>query len=52
VRGEAGGRLTARIFPELYHEVFNEAEPWRSRVLAELEAWLAASAASRTGYSE
>lgn len=51
-RAEPGGRLTARMFPELYHEVFNEAEPWRSRVLAELETWLAASAASRSGYSE
>lgn len=49
---EAGGQLTTRIFPGLYHEVFNEAEPWRTRVLAELEAWLAAGAASRPGYSE
>jgi alpha-beta hydrolase superfamily lysophospholipase len=51
-RAEAGGQLTTSVFPELYHEVFNEAEPWRLHVLAKLEAWLAAPAARRAGYSE
>lgn len=34
------GRLTTRFFPTLYHELFNEAEPWRGQVLAQLEDWL------------
>jgi alpha-beta hydrolase superfamily lysophospholipase len=37
---QAGGALTTRVFAGLYHELFNEAEPARSEVLAQLEAWL------------
>lgn len=34
------GRLTVRLYEDLFHELFNEAEPGRGRVLAQLEAWL------------
>ncbi|HEY7458406.1 MAG TPA: lysophospholipase [Xanthobacteraceae bacterium] len=33
-------RCTIKIYPELYHEIFNELEPDRSRVLAELGEWI------------
>ncbi|WP_329741866.1 lysophospholipase [Dyella sp. A6] len=36
----ATGRLTARFFDTLYHELFNEAEPGRSQVLKQLDDWL------------
>jgi alpha-beta hydrolase superfamily lysophospholipase len=36
----AGGRLTARLFDTLFHELFNEAEPGRGEVLALLGRWL------------
>ena len=36
----ARGVLATRVFDGLYHELFNEAEPARSEVLAQLEAWL------------
>jgi len=32
--------VTARELPGLYHEIFNEAEPARSEVLALLREWL------------
>ena len=32
--------VTYKVFDALYHELFNEAEPGRSSVLAELDAWL------------
>ncbi len=32
--------LSSQCFEPLYHEIFNEAEPGRSRVLAALRAWL------------
>jgi len=34
------GVLTTHFFPALYHELFNEAEPWRGQVLARLDGWL------------
>jgi alpha-beta hydrolase superfamily lysophospholipase len=34
------GFLTVRVFDSLYHELFNEAEPGRSQVLAQLRRWL------------
>jgi alpha-beta hydrolase superfamily lysophospholipase len=37
----ASGQLTTHVYEDLFHELFNEAEPGRSRVLAQLEAWLA-----------
>jgi len=37
------GRLTARFFDTLYHELFNEAEPGRSQVLKQLDDWLSAT---------
>jgi len=37
--------VQAREFPALYHEIFNEAEPARSEVLAVLHDWLAGVAA-------
>ncbi|MGA0587616.1 alpha/beta hydrolase [Dyella sp. KRB-257] len=37
----ATGRLTARHFDTLYHELFNEAEPARSQVMKQLGDWLA-----------
>lgn len=37
------GRLTARYFSTLYHELFNEAEPGRSQVLMQLADWLSKS---------
>jgi len=33
-------RLTTRYFANLYHELFNEAEPGRGQVLGQLEDWL------------
>ena len=39
------GKLTTRIFPMLYHELFNEAEPWRTGVLVQLGDWLRTAAA-------
>jgi alpha-beta hydrolase superfamily lysophospholipase len=33
-------RCTIKIYPKLYHEVFNELEPDRSRVLADLCDWV------------
>lgn len=38
----AGGRLTVQVFEPLFHELFNEAEPARSEVLACLLQWLRA----------
>lgn len=35
------GQLTTRFFSMLYHELFNEAEPWRTQVLLQLSDWLA-----------
>ena len=32
--------LTSRCFDALYHELFNEAEPGRRQVLAQLKSWL------------
>ena len=32
--------LSSQCFESLYHEIFNEAEPGRSQVLAALRAWL------------
>jgi alpha-beta hydrolase superfamily lysophospholipase len=32
--------VTARCFDDLYHEIFNEAEPGRQQVLAQLRSWL------------
>ncbi|MCX7513278.1 alpha/beta hydrolase [Frateuria hangzhouensis] len=37
---QAGGKLTMRVFDTLCHELFNEAEPARSEVLAQLAQWL------------
>lgn len=34
------GVVTSHCFDALYHELFNEAQPGRSQVLAELKAWL------------
>lgn len=31
---------TFKLYPELYHEIFNESEPDRSAVIADLVAWL------------
>lgn len=36
----ASGHLVVHVYEQLFHELFNEAEPGRSRVLAQLEAWL------------
>ena len=36
----ASGKLTVHVYEDLFHELFNEAEPGRGRVLADLEAWL------------
>jgi alpha-beta hydrolase superfamily lysophospholipase len=33
---------TLRVYDDLYHELFNESEPGRGRVVADLAAWLAA----------
>ena len=33
-------RCTIKIYPELYHEIFNEKEPDRARVLADLCEWI------------
>lgn len=35
------GQLTTRFFSMLYHELFNEADPWRTQVLLRLSDWLA-----------
>ncbi len=35
-------RLTLRWYDDAYHELFNEDEPRRARVLGDLDAWLAA----------
>ncbi|WP_291191432.1 alpha/beta hydrolase [Frateuria sp.] len=43
---EATGRLTAQVFDALFHELFNEAEPARSEVLARLAQWLDAQDAA------
>jgi alpha-beta hydrolase superfamily lysophospholipase len=37
---QASGQLATQVFEGLFHELFNEAEPARSQVLARLEAWL------------
>ncbi|SEI69050.1 alpha/beta hydrolase [Frateuria terrea] len=37
---EAGGWLTTRLFDGLFHELFNEAQPARGEVLAQLSWWL------------
>jgi alpha-beta hydrolase superfamily lysophospholipase len=34
------GALTTRVFEALFHELFNEAEPGRTEVLAQLDGWL------------
>jgi alpha-beta hydrolase superfamily lysophospholipase len=34
------GHLTVHVYEDLFHELFNEAEPGRGLVLAQLEAWL------------
>ncbi len=39
------GQLTTRFFSMLYHELFNEAEPWRTQVLLQLSDWLARNTA-------
>lgn len=39
-RAAPSGRLTTRFFDTLYHELFNEAEPARHQVLAQLDEWL------------
>lgn len=39
---QATGRLSAQVFDGLFHELFNEAEPGRSAVLACLAQWLRA----------
>lgn len=36
----ASGHLTVHVYEDLFHELFNEAEPGRGLVLAQLEAWL------------
>ena len=36
----APGAGTARFYDGLYHEIFNEREPDRERVLGDLAAWL------------
>lgn len=36
-----GGGLTVRVYEQLFHELFNEAEPGRSQVLSQLDKWLA-----------
>jgi alpha-beta hydrolase superfamily lysophospholipase len=36
----ASGQLTMHVHEDLFHELFNEAEPGRRRVLAQLETWL------------
>ena len=41
-RARASGQLTVRVFNALCHELFNEAEPGRSQVLAQLARWLRA----------
>jgi alpha-beta hydrolase superfamily lysophospholipase len=33
-------RCTIKIYPELYHEIFNELEPDRAGVLADLGEWI------------
>ena len=38
------GQLTTRFFSMLYHELFNEAEPWRGQVLMQLSDWLTRNA--------
>ncbi|MGN2243480.1 alpha/beta hydrolase [Frateuria sp. GZRR33] len=38
---QVSGHLTTHVYEDLFHELFNEAEPGRSRVLARLESWLA-----------
>ena len=38
---KASGHLTTHVYEDLFHELFNEAEPGRSRVLAQLQSWLA-----------
>jgi alpha-beta hydrolase superfamily lysophospholipase len=38
--GLPDGVGTLHVYDELYHELFNEREPDRSRVLADLRAWL------------
>lgn len=43
---QASGELTVRVFATLFHELFNEAEPGRSQVLAQLARWLAAAGAA------
>ncbi|HET6806594.1 MAG TPA: alpha/beta hydrolase [Frateuria sp.] len=37
---QPSGQLTTRVYETLFHELFNEAEPARGHVLADLEAWL------------
>ncbi|MEO7072570.1 MAG: lysophospholipase [Rhodanobacter sp.] len=39
-RAAAGGQLTTRFFSMLYHELLNEAEPWRAQVFLQLADWL------------
>lgn len=39
-RAAASGQLTTRFFSMLYHELFNEAEPWRAQVFLQLGDWL------------
>jgi hypothetical protein len=34
------GQLTTRFFSLLYHELFNEAVPWRTQVLLQMSDWL------------
>jgi len=41
-QARASGQLTVRVFDSLCHELFNEAEPGRSQVLAQLARWLRA----------
>ena len=40
-RASPTGQLTTHTFPVPYHDLLNEAEPWRGQVLAQLHDWLA-----------
>lgn len=43
------GQLTTRFFSMLYHELFNEADPWRGQVLMQLSDWLTRNAPAAKG---
>jgi alpha-beta hydrolase superfamily lysophospholipase len=44
----APDRCTIKIYPELFHEIFNEREPDRSAVLADLSDWIRKQTESRS----